>query len=322
MVDSGTGGNDFIGQYRAISSKLKKRFLRKPNVTEACEQFASLALRCEREETSQYAGMCWSAAARCEGSLGNTPAEAWDLVRAGRQYLSAETKSAAIGCPSAGSEYLQAAISCFSHAANRWQSHHNAELPSGVGAVPSNCPLSAALSTELGNAMRSDLGRTSEAATQFRNAADQVSSPLDKLHCLGLLASCRVEVGDYDGALNVFNEMVTVASQGGKPPVGAYCDVLRRCEVTRVLLLLILQPAAQRLPPDLAQVLEKYAWEADGNVPVNFLSEDEFLLLQSLVMACQSQDCDSLQLLEAQLWPLLSAEQRDLLRILVRHMVI
>lgn len=64
-------------------------------------------MRCEREETSQYAGMCWSAAARCEGSLGNTPAEAWDLVRAGRQYLSAETKSAAIGCPSAGSEYLQ-----------------------------------------------------------------------------------------------------------------------------------------------------------------------------------------------------------------------
>lgn len=33
-----------------------------------------------------------------------------------------------------------------------------------------------------------------------------------------------------------------------------------RCEVTRVLLLLILQPSPQRLSPSLAHVLEKYAW--------------------------------------------------------------
>lgn len=38
-----------------------------------------------------------------------------------------------------------------------------------------------------------------------------------------------------------------------------------RCEVTRVLLLLILQPSPQRLTPSLAQVLEKYAW-AEENV--------------------------------------------------------
>lgn len=36
--------------------------------------------------------------------------------------------------------------------------------------------------------------------------------------------------------------------------------MLTRCEVTRVLLLLILQPSPQRLTPSLAQVLEKYAW--------------------------------------------------------------
>jgi len=35
--------------------------------------------------------------------------------------------------------------------------------------------------------------------------------------------------------------------------------------VTRVLLLLILQPSPQRLTPSLAQVLEKYAW-AEENV--------------------------------------------------------
>ena len=44
-----------------------------------------------------------------------------------------------------------------------------------------------------------------------------------------------------------------------------------RCEITRVLLLLILQPTAQRLPPDLAKVLEKYAWGEDGRVPGNYI---------------------------------------------------
>jgi len=31
-----------------------------------------------------------------------------------------------------------------------------------------------------------------------------------------------------------------------------------------------LQPTAQRLPPDLAKVLEKYAWGEDGRVPGNY----------------------------------------------------
>lgn len=42
-------------------------------------------------------------------------------------------------------------------------------------------------------------------------------------------------------------------------------NLIIRCEVTRVLLLLILQPSPQRLTPSLAQVLEKYAW-AEENV--------------------------------------------------------
>ncbi|XP_047107418.1 40-kDa huntingtin-associated protein [Schistocerca piceifrons] len=320
MVDSGSGTSDLLAQYRNISNKLKKRFLRKPNVTEASEQFGALALRCEREELPQYAGLCWAAAARCEGSLGNNPAEAWALVRAARQFLSAETKAASLGCTGPGADYLQAAASCYGHAANRWQQHHAAEQPPIPGAAVLPCPLSTGLAVELGLALKNDLRRVAEAATQFKLAAQQTTSPLDRLSCLGHLASCRIELGDYDGALNVFSEMVRVANQGSKPPMGVYSDVLHRCEVTRVLLLLILQPAAQRLPPDLGQVLEKYAWEAGGNVPVNYLSEDEFILLQSLVMACQSKDCESLQELEAQLWPYLTAEQRGLLRTLVCHM--
>ncbi|KAJ9589462.1 hypothetical protein L9F63_017323 [Diploptera punctata] len=322
MAEGGSGSSDFLGQYRAISNKLKKRFLRKPNVTEASEQFGRLALQCERDEVPQYAGMCWTAAARCENSLGNVSGEAWNLLRAGRQYLKAEISAYNLGCPSPGGEHVQAAVSSYAQAESRWQQQHVQDQPL-PGNHLSQSPLSAGLALELGQALRVDLDRVAEASTQFRHAADlQRNCPLERLNSLGLLATCKIELGDYDGALNVFNEMVLIMERCGDPPIGVYLRVLNRCEITRVLLLLILQPTPQRLAlaPDLARVLEKYAWAEDGKVPVCYLTEDQFLLLQSLVMACQSQDIESLCSLEADLWCHLTSEQKDLLRTLVKQM--
>lgn len=73
-----------------------------------CVYYAGkLAVQCEREELPQYAGLCWVAAARCESSLGNAPGEAWDVVRAGRQFLTAEISAKDLGCPSPGGEHVQ-----------------------------------------------------------------------------------------------------------------------------------------------------------------------------------------------------------------------
>nr|CAD7576778.1 unnamed protein product [Timema californicum] len=240
----------------------------------------------------------------------------WVTVQERPGTLCEEPDSSYSPRPAAELWVARAAVSCYAHASSRWQHHHTAEQ-----GVSSSCPLSAGLALELGQALRVDLDRPEEAASQFRLAADlQAACPLERLNNLGLLTTCKIHLGDYDGALSVFNEMVSVAEHGGRPPVGVYADILRRCEVTRVLLLLILQPSAQRLPVDLAQVLEKYAWAEDGAVPVSYLSEDEFLLLQSLVMACQSHDLESLCSLEADLWRYLSTEQKDLLRTLVVQM--
>ena len=69
-----------------------------------------LALQCERDEVPQYAGLCWTAAARCENSLGNVSGEAWNLLRAGRQYLKAEISAYNLGCPSPGGENVQVPV--------------------------------------------------------------------------------------------------------------------------------------------------------------------------------------------------------------------
>lgn len=48
------------------------------------------------------------------------------------------------------------------------------------------------------------------------------------------------------------------------------------------------------------------------------VSEELFILLQSLIMACQASDTQALSSLEAELRPFLSVEQNTLLRILMK----
>ena len=87
-----------------------RRFLRKPNVSEASDQFgkllipvlykkkdvisnysyifpAKLAKKLKTTEEPQYEGMCHLAIARCEQSIGNANGEAEALISASRCYM-------------------------------------------------------------------------------------------------------------------------------------------------------------------------------------------------------------------------------------------
>ena len=66
-------GQEFLTEYRNISNKLKKRFLgRRPNVSEASDQFRQLAKRLEDSEEPQYAAFCHLATGVCM---------TWSMVR-------------------------------------------------------------------------------------------------------------------------------------------------------------------------------------------------------------------------------------------------
>ncbi|KAI0207645.1 40-kDa huntingtin-associated protein [Lamellibrachia satsuma] len=302
---------DFLGQYRHISNKLKKRFLKKPNVAEGSKQFGDLSKALKTQECPSYAGLCCLAQARCEQTLANAPGEAQALTEAARNFVEAEQLNIELRCPSF-EEHLNAAINCYSHAIR-------------VHIANKQPALAAALSLELGNILKV-LKKPGEAMVHYQRAAElQLQHPLDCLTSLGHVASCKIDTCDYEGALSVFTEMAYLAQERGSllsngKLVGAFCDVLARCEITRVLLLMLLQPTPQRIRPEHAQTLEKYAWQAtDDDVTVNCLSADLFLLLQSVVMACQSHDMDSLRSLQVELWPLLSTEQNQLLHLVVQE---
>ena len=75
---------DVFSNYRSITNKVKRRFLKKPNFSEASEQFATLTRVLKHQECPQYAGFCCLAKARCENTLGNSVAEAEALLEAAR----------------------------------------------------------------------------------------------------------------------------------------------------------------------------------------------------------------------------------------------
>uniref|UniRef100_A0AAQ6IVE0 Factor VIII intron 22 protein n=1 Tax=Anabas testudineus TaxID=64144 RepID=A0AAQ6IVE0_ANATE len=299
---------DFLARYRAVSNKLKKRFLRKPNVAEASEQFGQLAKELKQQDCLQYAAFCNLAMARCEQTLFNAPGEALALTDAARF-----------------DEHLQAALNCYGFAIKVY--------------IEMNQPVMAAsLCLELGNALK-EMNRPGEAIVHYQRAAElQTQMPIEALLSMGEMATCKILTRDYDGALSVFTEMQLICQERGlqlpgtSTPVGedyclaffqgAFLDIVAKCEISRVLLLMLLEPPPQKLLPEHAQTLERYAWESfDPHSQVTFLPENVFLLLQSVVMACQEKDTESLKSLQTELWPFLTAEQNHLLHLVVQERI-
>ena len=94
-------GQEFLTEYRNISNKLKKRFLRRPNVSEASDQFRALGKRLDSVELlPQYAAPCHLATARCEQTVGNRPQEVEAMIAAARSFLRAEMEVQELGNPS------------------------------------------------------------------------------------------------------------------------------------------------------------------------------------------------------------------------------
>nr|XP_003223434.1 PREDICTED: factor VIII intron 22 protein [Anolis carolinensis] len=319
----GGSGGDFLSRYRAVSAKLRRRFLRKPNVSEAAEQFWALARELRAQESLPQAAWCQLAVARCSQSLGHAPGEAAALTEAARLWLRHERElrlrqggpSAALGL---AEHHLPAAQSCLAFAARL-------RLDLGQPA------LAAGLWLELGEELRA-AGEAAQAVAAFLRAGELLALaqlPLEALRAYSEAASCLLLGRDHDGALAVLTKaqgLVQISSASPSssslthPLPGAFLDELLRCEVTRVLLLLLLQPPPSKLLPEQAQTLEKYSWEAldasPGHVPAEL-----YLLLQSTVIACQEKDLEALKALQKELWPLLNPEQNHLLHLVLQEMI-
>lgn len=71
--------------------------------------------------------------------------------------------------------------------------------------------------------------------------------------------------GDYFAALETFLEMFKLLEKVQMN--GSRSELLLKCEVNCVFLLLILRPSPQKIVPELTKILEKYTW-GEKNDPI------------------------------------------------------
>lgn len=139
--------------------------------------------------------------------------------------------------------HFKAAFGCYAYASSRY---------------PEDCPIPIGLNLEIVDFLKK-VDRNEDTEEHLRSAVELSGDNLDtKIYCLELLASHYIDMRDYTGALNSYNDIVSILDR--LPPNGARSETLLKCEVTRLLLLLILRPAPQKLTPNLAKLLEKYTW--------------------------------------------------------------
>lgn len=297
-------GQEFLTEYRSISNKLKKRFLRRPNVSEASDHFRQLGRRLEEAEEPQYAGFCHLATGRCEQTVGNREAEIEATVLAARSFLRAELEVQGLRNPSF-EEQLVAACSCYTQAARLQEEHGSPQLAS-------------CLLLELAESLVR-LQRPAEALPVFQRAARLQEGHIQPWILAKIrIADCYIATPDYHNGLLALSEVHNFATLND--PCGLYGDVLENVEILRVLLLLMIQPSQHSTSPQLLEVLERYRVEG-GEGPQPHLDLETSLLLQSVVLAVEARDGESLLYLEDELAPRLTDQQRRLLRLTVKMVV-
>jgi factor VIII intron 22 protein len=110
---------DYSGTFKSISVKLKKRFLRKPNVADAIDEYTLLSRQLENEECFGLAGYCMQQVAKSYHSVGNTVAESASLQTAAKHYLNAEIAATIETGSLTFNEDLLSAISIYEEAIQR-----------------------------------------------------------------------------------------------------------------------------------------------------------------------------------------------------------
>lgn len=290
---------DVLSNYKAINCKLKKRLLKKPNFVEASEQFGTLSRVLDHQECPQYAGFCCIAKAHCENALNNAVAETDALVQAARLFFKAEKDNVEVSCP-AFEEHLTEAIHCYNQAIKIYKREENTAL-------------AAMLSLEVASKLKG-LGKIQEACEHFVKAAEiqQQYSIIDHIDSTREAITCRIIAGDYHSALKMLSEVASIveAYEKREPLVlESQRDLICTCEIDKVFLLLLLQSSPQQLSNAYGKVMEKYIWENLDDSKPEWLTEELFQLLQSVIMAAQAKNSDLLKDLENDVCPFLKGWQ-------------
>lgn len=258
------------------TSTLNKIFLlathfnsfRKTDTKETAAEFSNLAKSFENSYMSAYAGLCFLGMAKCN----EADSDFESFLKAARQFKKADERKTKLGFVN-NHENLEGAHRAFQQAL----------------ATADDPVIKACIIREL-RELNHDINITSE----FNSASHRI-------YDLELASNENIRSGDYVGALEKLTEIVDDITE--RKEIASYQDVMKKNEVTRLLLLLLLELPPSRQSPSNLKLLEKYTWNHDSfdieyaslmkSQSNQLLDENTVLLLEGLVHACQisSKDC-------------------------------
>uniref|UniRef100_A0A2A4J1A6 Uncharacterized protein n=1 Tax=Heliothis virescens TaxID=7102 RepID=A0A2A4J1A6_HELVI len=283
----------FNEQYMNINTKMKKRFMRKPNISEATNEFIALAIQCEHSDQPAFAGHAYVGAAKCEASVGHFLGEAEHYLSAARQFMKAEKKLKSLKFYSADRENLEAAIGSYIQAMNKY---------------PEKSPIRTSILMEIASDLV-ELDHKLEAASYYEQAIDTVTEGTMKVICLNNLLNLRIDCGKYDVALEIANQI----ADGTETNIPE--DILAEVQVSRILLTLLVKPPEASKPPSLKKLLiDLMNDNEDNTIPLN---TDLRLKLQSIIISQTTGDIHALISVTADTKQFLTLQQVELLQKLI-----
>ncbi|XP_059617226.1 40-kDa huntingtin-associated protein [Phlebotomus argentipes] len=267
--------DDLLQQYKSLSTKLKKaekavfkRF--GPNLLEVSEEFSSLAGSFNKAFLPEYAALCWLGVAKCEGLIGNGVTEVDALLRSAKAFLAAHDQQQRLHVLTNAGEHLEGALRCYNQALGR-------------------------LSED--SAMRAAIIREIKKIKPNAENTSNFNSPSHRIYDLEMSAKESIQSGDFVAALEKLTE---ICDDVGERRVEAfYGSVLNRTEISRLLLLLLLEVPPARQSPSHIKLLERYtslesSCSDPANIPIG-MDLELFLQLQGLAVACQMKDIDAIR---------------------------
>lgn len=263
---------NLIQQYKTTSAKLKKhqRIVFKrfgPNVSEISEEFNLLALNFDNSYLSQYAGLCWLGSAKCEKALGNDLTEVEALLKSARAFVKYNAEIERLRIRSNNREHIEGALRCYNQAASR---------------LDDNSVMKAAIIREI-----KKINPNAENTSNFNSSSHRI-------YDLEISAAYSIKKHDFVSALEKLTELYDNITE--RRAENYYPDVLMRNEISRLILLLILELPPSRQSPSHIKLLESYS-SIEESAPQGSFQKIDHLIpisltiwLKNLVLACEMQD--------------------------------
>lgn len=209
----------------------------------------------------EYAGLCFLGASKCERAIGSEKSEIHFLLKAARAYKAADVRLEKLCLQSNSHEYIQGALNCYNQALNLCENDAvmKAAIIREMKKIHPNCEL-----------------------------ISNFSSPAHRAYELDLDANFSIRTDDFETALDKLTEIYDDVMERKKHSI--YEHLLHKHEITRILLILLLDLPPARQSPLNVKLLQQFS---DYNQHENETHDSEHshqvrMLFKSLIEACKN----------------------------------